>query len=162
MIYKTLGLFIESLGYAKDKVWKGYSNDVNVPSDDWVQITILSIQRQATPVSESTYDEPNDEIDTVISENSIISVQFDFIGDLAEQKGIEARIKLNSGTWLDSFYNNGILPLYAEDVENATYSDDKENYRKRFILRAEFNWNPKIELRDDYFNTITFEIKKLN
>ena len=149
-------LLTAKLNIPGDTIIRGWQNRSALPDDkDYVVLTLLTERRHGTNVHERM-DDPDSQTDIrekvhMLAEHT---VQVDFCGT-DEQATMERATQLSiiarDGIAVDFLRPYGILPLYAEDVRQAPFSNEQRQWEIRYIVTLHFEcWHEYAVSRDAF------------
>ncbi len=151
-------LLTQKMGIDGNSVVRGWQNRAALPDDtDYVVLTLLTEKRHGTNVHEWTGDNTSqtDIIETVsmLGEHT---VQVDFCGTDEQEvmaRATQLAIIARDGVAVEFLKPYGILPLYAEDVRSAPYSDEQRQWEVRYIVTLHVEcWHNMAIARDAFTN----------
>ena len=139
-----------------NKIVRGWQNRAALPDDsDYVVLTLLTTRRHGTNVHRRENDKDNAK---KINEKSLMlaehTVQVDFCGQ--DEQAVMARatrlaLLARDGIAVEFFTPYGILPLYAEDVRQAPFTNEQRQWEVRYIVTLHLEcWHDVVTSRDAF------------
>lgn len=158
---------VDKLALDGGKIVRGWQNRAALPDDtDYVVLTLLTAKRHGTNVHQW---QGLDGSDTDISEKTSMlaehTVQVDFCGT-DEQAVMEQAARLailaRDGVAVEFFTPYGILPLYAEDVRQAPFSNEQRQWEVRYIVTLHLECWHDVAIDRDAFTSVNIQIEDVD
>ncbi|MGV7078489.1 phage neck terminator protein [Testudinibacter sp. P80/BLE/0925] len=144
-IYKDVRAYLMLLfPEVKDKVIRGYSNNVPLPESPFILMNIIHEKAVSTNVHDFSVADGNAEVMQTIE----LMMQIDFYG---EQAGTMARKFTH--LWRDFHACENLTccqPLYCDEAKYLPFTNEKSNYESRFMTTATLNYNPVVIHDQDF------------
>lgn len=137
---------------------RGWQNRAALPDDsDYIVLTLLTTHRHGTNVHDRRDDESSEtDIEEIIHMLGEHTVQVDFCGQ--DEQTVMARatrlaVLARDGVAVEFFKQHGILPLYAEDVRQAPYTNEQRQWETRYIVTLHLEcWHDVVIPRPAFTN----------
>ena len=157
----------DKMGIDGNTIVRGWQNRAALPDDsDYVVLTLLTEQRHGTNVHER-FDDESSQTDIIekISMLAEHTVQVDFCGQ--DEQAVMARatqlaIFARDGVAVDYLRPYGILPLYAEDVRSAPFSDEQRQWEVRYIVALHIECWHNVQIARDAFTSVNIQIEDVD
>lgn len=150
---------IDKLKIEPDLIVRGWQNRAALPNDtNYVVLTLLTEQRHGTNVHQWS-DDQSSQTDVVekISMHAEHTVQIDFCGTDEQEvmaRATQLAIFARDGVAVEYLRPYGILPLYAEDVRNAPYSNEQRQWEVRYIVAWHIECWHNVQIARDAFTRV--------
>ena len=152
-------LLTEKVGIDGSVIVRGWQNRAALPVDtDYVVLTLLTEQRHGTNVHQWSEDKTS-ETDLVekISMLGEHTVQVDFCGtdeQIVMERAARLAIIARDGVAVEFFKPYGILPLYAEDVRPAPFTDEQRQWAVRYLVTLHLECWHNVQIARDAFTKV--------
>lgn len=154
-IYTALRTYIKNfLGYDDDHTRRAYIDNIPLPTEPFVFITVKPIQRNATNEHSYTDDIENNVHTQDISGSFILDVQFDFYGQESVDAANLIKTIFRDEKSTDFFAQYGLVPLYEDDIIPMPTVSENENFLVRNSLTVHFNLKQSYSYPQDFFDNI--------
>ena len=141
-----------------NKIVRGWQNRAALPDDsDYIVLTLLTTRRHGTNVHErQALKDSQTDISETIHMLAEHTVQVDFCGQ--DEQAVMARatrlsVLARDGVAVEFLRPYGILPLYAEDVRQAPFTNEQRQWEVRYIVTLHLEcWHDVNTTRDAFTN----------
>ncbi len=164
-VYSFLAQYVPDIDAGN--IARGWQNRAALPdSSDYIVMTLLTEQRHGTNVHKWA-DDITSETDIVetISMLGEHTVQVDFCG-LDEQAVMARATRLaalaRDGVAVEFFRPYGILPLYAEDVRPAPFTNEQRQWEVRYVLTLHLECWHDVDLPRPAFTNVNIQIEDVD
>lgn len=160
-------LLTEKVGIDGSVIVRGWQNRAALPDDaDYVVLTLLTEQRHGTNVHQWS-DDAASQTDLVenISMLGEHTVQVDFCGtdeQIVMARATQLAIIARDGVAVEFLKPYGILPLYAEDMRSAPFSDEQRQWEVRYIVTLHIECWHNVAIPRDAFTNVNILIEDVD
>lgn len=136
-VYSFLVQYLPDIG--DGNIVRGWQNRAALPNvTDYVVLTLLTTKRHGTNVHENQNDKTSDtDIEQIVHMLAEHTVQVDFCGQdeqIVMGRATQLAALARDGVAVDFLKPYGILPLYAEDVRQAPFTNEQRQWETRYIV----------------------------
>ena len=160
-------MLVDKMGIDGNLIVRGWQNRAALPnSTDYVVLTLLTERRHGTNVHEWA-DDATSETDIVetISMLGEHTVQVDFCGQDEQEvmaRATQLAIIARDGVAVEFFKPYGILPLYAEDVRQAPFTDEQRQWEVRYIVTLHLECWHDLAIPRPAFTNVNIQIEDVD
>lgn len=150
-----------------EKIVRGWQNRAALPDEgDYVVLTLLTTKRHGTNVHEKEDDKASyTDIIQIIHMLAEHTVQVDFCGQ--DEQAVMARATrlaalARDGVAVEFFKAYGILPLFAEDVRQAPFTNEQRQWEVRYIVTLHLECWHDVTIPRDAFTNVNIQIEDVD
>lgn len=149
-------MLVKFTGVDVNNVLRAYPSErISLPkNNDYIIMTLTNASRFDTPLAawtQNTY---------TVSQDKEGIIQLDIFGEYADIRA-NAIVDLSRSSVLCDFLEQyGILPTYADEVQNTTGISGEKQYVERRTVRLHINFETNVTVEADTFSAINLNIFK--
>jgi len=157
----------QKMGIDGNTIARGWQDRAALPdSTDYVVLTLLTEQRHGTNVHER-FDDETSQTDIIekISMLAEHTVQVDFCGTDEQEvmaRATQLAIFARDGVAVEFLKPYGILPLYAEDVRSAPYTNEQRQWEVRYIVALHIECWHNVHISRDAFTRVNILLEDVD
>lgn len=155
LVFVMVRAFILTL-FPAVEVIRGLQNNTPMPTGGFIALTPIGQARLGT--NESRYNGVGSKF---LTRHTQYDVQFDFYGPDSSDWATTVETAFRDQYGCDTL-GPVIAPLYCGNAQQAPLIDGEENYEERWIISASVQFNPEVELPQQYADILNINLFKVD
>lgn len=154
-IYNEIWDYLTAL-FPTAPIVKGLQNNSPLPKD----AIVMTLMPYAQALDQSRYDWDGEAEEGTVQESKLQMMQLDFYGADAYNKVMKV-----STLWRSTYSTNilkAVQPLYANNPRALEYTNEQEQYEKRFLLEIALQYNPYYTYAEQSTTSAAIDINLAN